>query len=91
LALALNVLWEQGAEVVINLHLRDQPFDSDDPLAETSTGLLFADGSKKPSYTAFRFPLVAERAGKRRRRYGEGLQPPAGSRFNAKALNAGSR
>lgn len=66
LALALNVLWEQGAEVVINLHLRDQPFDSDDPLAETSTGLLFADGSKKPSYTAFRFPLVAERAGKRR-------------------------
>jgi hypothetical protein len=61
---ALYILWKQGARVVINLQLQDYRFDSQDPYADTSTGVLFADGSPKPAYTAFRFPFVTERKSK---------------------------
>ncbi len=57
---ALYLLYKQGAKVVINLNLEDPPKGK--PVA---AGLLFADGSAKPSFTAFRFPFVTERRGKR--------------------------
>lgn len=58
---ALYILWKQGARVVINLQLQDAPFVLDNALADSSTGVLFADGSRKPAFTAFRFPFVTER------------------------------
>ena len=57
---ALYLLYKQGAKVVINLNLEDPPKGK--PVA---AGLLFADGSAKPSFNAFRFPFVTERRGKR--------------------------
>lgn len=58
---ALYVLWKQGASAVINLQMRDVPFNPGDADADTSTGLLFSDGTEKPAFTAFRFPFVADR------------------------------
>jgi hypothetical protein len=62
---ALYVLYKQGARVVVNLQLRDTP-TKPQPMGETATGILFKNGSPKPSYTAFRFPFVADRKGKDR-------------------------
>jgi hypothetical protein len=46
--------------------LQDDPFDRQDPSGDTSTGVLFADGSRKPAYTAFRFPFVTERTSEKK-------------------------
>jgi hypothetical protein len=62
---ALYLLWKQGARTVINLQLQDAPFAVEQPFAYTATGIFFADGSPKPAYTAFRFPFVTERRGKK--------------------------
>jgi hypothetical protein len=62
---AFYVLWRQGAEVAINLQVRDQPFDRANAFADTSTGILFADGAEKPSFTAFSFPFVTDRIGRK--------------------------
>jgi hypothetical protein len=61
---ALYILYKQGARAVVNLQLQDTPFNPDNPFGESATGILFADGSPKPSATAWRFPLVADRKGK---------------------------
>jgi hypothetical protein len=57
---ALYLLWRQGTAAVINLQIRDVPFDRNTAFADTSTGILFSDGTKKPAFTAFRFPFVAD-------------------------------
>jgi hypothetical protein len=62
---ALYVLHRQGAQVVVNLQLRDMAFDPGQPLGETAAGIFFVDGSPKPSATAFRFPFVADRKARR--------------------------
>jgi hypothetical protein len=69
---ALYILWKQGAKAVINLQIRDpDQFD-------VAAGLFFAAGSAKPSFEAFRFPLVAERTGRRAVRIW-GKAPSAGA------------
>jgi hypothetical protein len=56
---ALYLLWKQGATMAINLNLLD---------ASTANGLrsgiLFANWSPKPSFTAWRFPFVTDRKSK---------------------------
>jgi hypothetical protein len=66
LAQALYLLYKQGAKVVINLSLEDPP--SGKPVA---AGVLFADGSPKPSFEGFRFPFVTERRGRGLRAWGK--------------------
>lgn len=66
----LYVLWKQHVDVVIVLQLQD------DPRSEFSTGLFFADGSPKPSFAAFRFPLVSDDDGSETRVWGK--SPEAG-------------
>jgi hypothetical protein len=63
---ALHILWNDGAELVVNLQLRDTPFDVAEPGGQTSAGVEFEDGTPKPSLTAFRFPFVVDRTGPRR-------------------------
>ena len=58
---ALYLLWRKGARVVLNLQVRDAPFDQDAAFDDTATGVFFADRSPKPSYTAWRFPFVTDR------------------------------
>jgi hypothetical protein len=56
---SLYVLWKQGANVVINYIVRDQPPDN---VGQTiDSGLVKANGKKKPSFSAFRFPFVVDR------------------------------
>ena len=69
---ALYLLYKQGASVVINLELQDPPRGK--PLA---AGLLFADGSPKPAFEAWRFLFVTEREGRQLRAWGRA--PSAGS------------
>ena len=47
--------------MVINLQVQDSPFDPAAATADDSTGVYFSDGTPKPSLTAWRFPLVADR------------------------------
>jgi hypothetical protein len=60
---ALYVLWRQGVDTITWFQIRDAP-----PLpsyaASNQSGIYFADGRPKPAQTAFRFPLVAARAGR---------------------------
>jgi hypothetical protein len=78
---ALYVLYKQGASVVINLELQDPPRGK--PLA---AGLLFADGSPKPSFEAFRFPFVTERRGNALRAWGKA---PTTGRLEIQRLRQG--
>jgi hypothetical protein len=57
---ALYEIWRQGGSAAIALQVRD----SADP-AGLHTGLLYADGTPKPTFTAFRFPFVANASGER--------------------------
>ena len=69
---ALYILWKQHVDVVVLLQLRDEPFDPEgDPFSDSSTGLLFDDGSPKPSFTSFRFPLVTDELGRKTRVWGK--------------------
>ena len=61
----LYEFWRQGARTAISLQLRDSPAGRGYPDTNQS-GVYFFDGSPKPSLTAFRFPLVAQRLGRRR-------------------------
>jgi hypothetical protein len=56
---ALYQAWKDGASVVINLAIRD--FTTSGLQAGTGSGIFFADGRPKPSFTAFRFPFVTDR------------------------------
>jgi hypothetical protein len=58
----LYSFWQQGAQVAIELQVRDAPAGRGYSFSNQS-GAYFLDGSPKPSATAFRFPLVAHRTG----------------------------
>jgi hypothetical protein len=60
---ALYQAWKDGASVVINLAIRD--FATSGLQGGTGSGIFFADGRRKPSYTAFRFPFVTDRKSRR--------------------------
>jgi hypothetical protein len=53
------ILWRQGVSAMFNLPMVE-PSPSKSGL---SSGIFLSDGTHKPSYTAFRFPLVAQRKG----------------------------
>jgi hypothetical protein len=55
--LSLYELWRQGAAAVFYYQLVD---DASAEGAERAAGLYFADGRRKPAFTAYRFPLVVE-------------------------------
>jgi len=58
------LLWRQGVDTILWLRIRDQLEGRS--FAETNqSGVFYYGGRPKPSATAFRFPLVAERAGSR--------------------------
>jgi hypothetical protein len=58
----LYLLWKQGAQTVINYQIRDHPPDPNlEPRQQVTTGIFFQDGTKKPAYTAWRFPFVTHR------------------------------
>jgi hypothetical protein len=61
---SLYLLWKQDAAAVIYYQLTDGGSSQG---ADPAAGLYFADGRRKPAYTAYRFPFVAE-AGKGRER-----------------------
>jgi hypothetical protein len=65
LELAIYLLWKAGANLVVNFHVVDEPYNPADPFSTFQTGIFFGDGSPKPSYTAFHFPFVTERRSKR--------------------------
>jgi hypothetical protein len=57
--------WKDGASAVINLTIRDYPGASSGQQDGSASGIFFADGRPKPSYTAFRFPFVTDRKNRR--------------------------
>jgi hypothetical protein len=57
--LSQYILWRQGVSAMINLPMVEPPPGK----TGLSSGIFLSDGSHKPSYTAFRFPLVAHREG----------------------------
>lgn len=59
IALSQYVMWKQGVRVMINLPMVDPPFVVGK--SQLFSGVFFSDGSRKPAYTAFRFPLVMRR------------------------------
>ena len=74
---AMYLAWQDGASVFINLLIRDLGTGSHDRGDALDSGIFFANGQPKPSYTAFRFPFVAERIDRRRLR-AWGKSPEAG-------------
>jgi hypothetical protein len=63
LAQSFQILWRQGAGMVVWFLIRDQAPQPNYPTTFQS-GLFFRDGKPKPAYRAFRFPFVANRHGK---------------------------
>jgi len=73
----LYEFWKQGAQVAIELQIRDSP--PDNGYAYTNqAGIYLLDGAPKPSRTAFQFPLVAERTGRQAAKVW-GIPPRAGA------------
>jgi hypothetical protein len=62
----LYLVWKAGAEVAINVRILDSPEVLGIPYGQQG-GLFFADGTQKPAYTAFRFPFVTDRIGKKKK------------------------
>lgn len=60
----LYLFWKQGARVAITLQIRDSPPGKGWEYTNQS-GVFFLDGTPKPARTAFRFPFVAQRTGRR--------------------------
>ena len=59
---ALYLLWKQGARAAVNYEIRDPVHDSSQPPGtQWTTGVFFNNGTKKPAYTAWRFPFVGDR------------------------------
>jgi hypothetical protein len=59
---ALYSLWKQGASVVIHFVVRDVVADRNMVI---DSGLILPNGTRKPAFQAFRFPLVVDRKSKR--------------------------
>jgi hypothetical protein len=62
---ALYQAWKDGASVVVNLVIRDLPSGPHNTRGGADSGIFFGDGRAKPSFTAFRFPFVADRKNRR--------------------------
>ena len=62
---ALYSLWRQDVDAAFWFLLVDQPLGSDGH-SDQQSGLFFEDRSKKPAFTAFRFPFVADRKSKQK-------------------------
>lgn len=60
---AFYLLWKQGVDTITWFQVRDQ-LPNPSYAATVQSGIYFADGRPKPAQRAFRFPLVAERAGR---------------------------
>jgi hypothetical protein len=60
---SLYLFWKAGASAAINFVLRDSN-ERPNVHAGFQGGVFFIDGRRKPAYTAFRFPFVAERINK---------------------------
>ncbi len=60
---AFYLLWRQGVDTITWFQVRDQ-LPQPSYAASNQSGVYFADGRAKPAQRAFRFPLVAERAGR---------------------------
>ena len=61
------LLWKEGASVVLNYPLRDEPRDPTQPVSRWGTsGTFYYNGTKKPSYQSFRFPFVSDRKSKKK-------------------------
>ncbi|MDX6682871.1 MAG: polysaccharide biosynthesis protein PslG [Solirubrobacteraceae bacterium] len=74
---AFYLLWRQGVDTITWFQIRDQP-PQPSYAASNQSGVYFADGRPKPAQRAFRFPFVAERAGRAALRVW-GRAPLAGS------------
>jgi len=62
---SLYLLWKQGASVVLNLNIRDTPYDPNRaPGGQWNTGIFFYNGREKPAFKSFRFPFVTHRQSK---------------------------
>ena len=73
----MYLAWQDGASVFINLLIRDLGSVSNNRKDALDSGIFFANGQPKPSYTAFRFPFVAERIDRRRLRASGKARRPA--------------
>jgi hypothetical protein len=56
------LIWKAGGSAAINLQVTDDPVHV--PGGVDQTGVFTASGAPKPSFTAFRFPFVADRVGR---------------------------
>jgi hypothetical protein len=58
----LYLLWQQGANAVVNYEIRDPAYDPN-VLArqQVNSGFFMSNGLRKPAYTAWRFPFVTHR------------------------------
>jgi hypothetical protein len=56
---ALYLFWKAGVDVALNLQLQDSAFEPS--ISSYQTGIFFHNGTRKPAYTAFRFPFVSHR------------------------------
>jgi hypothetical protein len=74
---ALYLAWRDGASTVVNLLVQDANNAEQTLHNGNGSGIYFADGRPKPSATAFRFPLVADRINRGRLRVW-GKSPEAG-------------
>lgn len=58
---SLHSLWRQGASLVVWLSVRDQSARATEcGYEQLQAGLTFVDGSRKPAFSAFRFPFVVD-------------------------------
>ena len=71
---ALYRMWRARVSQVTWFQLRDKPMNTS-PTGIWQSGLYFVDGTAKPALTAFRFPFVAFRSGRRAAVWG---RTPAG-------------
>ena len=61
------LLWKQGVSAVVNFEIRDPAFDPNQGgHGQTTSGVFFYSGKKKPSYRSFQFPFVGHRESKKR-------------------------
>jgi hypothetical protein len=63
--LSMYLLWRQGVDTVMLLQIRDRTSAFGFAQSFQWGGIFFYDGTPKPSFTAFRFPLVARRLDRR--------------------------
>jgi hypothetical protein len=73
---SLYLFWKAGASAAINLVIGDADY-LNNRLGGYQGGAYFQDGDPKPALTAFQFPFVTDRLGKRRLR-AWGRSPSAG-------------